>query len=55
MIAGGNIYQVMDKNVYDLLIVDGRWDMQSLLQGRLLSVWYNVSGRTKGVLTDLNL
>ncbi len=31
------IYRVMDKNVYVLLIVDGRRDMQSLLQRRLLS------------------
>jgi toxin ParE1/3/4 len=30
------IYRVMDKNVYVLLIVDGRRDMQSLLQRRLL-------------------
>jgi len=30
------IYRVMDKNVYILLIVDGRRDMQSLLQRRLL-------------------
>jgi toxin ParE1/3/4 len=30
------IYRVMDKNVYVLLIVDGRRDMQSLLQQRLL-------------------
>ena len=30
------IYRVMDKNVYVLLIVDGRRDMQSLLQWRLL-------------------
>jgi toxin ParE1/3/4 len=31
------IYRVIDKNVYVLLIVDGRRDMQSLLQRRLLS------------------
>lgn len=30
------IYRVMDKNVYILLIVDGRRDMQMLLQRRLL-------------------
>jgi toxin ParE1/3/4 len=30
------IYRVMDKDVYVLLIVDGRRDMQSLLQRRLL-------------------
>jgi toxin ParE1/3/4 len=30
------IYRIMDKNVYVLLIVDGRCDMQSLLQRRLL-------------------
>ena len=30
------IYQVMDNNVYVLLIVDGRRDMQLLLQRRLL-------------------
>jgi toxin ParE1/3/4 len=30
------IYRVMDKNVYVLLIVDGRLDKQSLLQRRLL-------------------
>jgi toxin ParE1/3/4 len=30
------IYRVMDKNVYVLLVVDGRRDMQSLLQRRLL-------------------
>jgi toxin ParE1/3/4 len=30
------IYRVMDKNVYVLLIVDGRRDMQSLLQRRLI-------------------
>ncbi len=30
------IYRVLDKNVYVLLIVDGRRDMQSLLQRRLL-------------------
>jgi len=30
------IYRVMDKNVYVLLIVDGRRDLQSLLQRRLL-------------------
>jgi toxin ParE1/3/4 len=30
------IYRTMDKNVYVLLIVDGRRDMQSLLQRRLL-------------------
>ena len=30
------IYRIMDKNVYVLLITDGRRDMQSLLQLRLL-------------------
>jgi len=30
------IYRVMEKNVYVLLIVDGRRDMQPLLQRRLL-------------------
>lgn len=30
------IYRVMGKNVYVLLVVDGRRDMQSLLQRRLL-------------------
>ena len=30
------IYRVMDKNIYVLMIVDGRRDMQSLLQRRLL-------------------
>jgi toxin ParE1/3/4 len=30
------IYRVMDKNVYVLLLVDARRDMQSLLQRRLL-------------------
>ena len=30
------IYRVMDKAIYVLLIVDGRRDMQSLLQRRLL-------------------
>ncbi len=30
------IYRIMKKNVYVLLIVDGRRDMQSLLQRRLL-------------------
>jgi toxin ParE1/3/4 len=30
------IYRVMDKNVYVLLIADGRRDMQSMLQLRLL-------------------
>jgi toxin ParE1/3/4 len=30
------IYRIMDKNVYVLLIVDGRRDMQALLQRRLL-------------------
>ena len=30
------IYRIMDKKVYVLLIVDGRRDMQSLLQRRLL-------------------
>ncbi len=30
------IYRIMDKDVYVLLIVDGRRDMQSLLQRRLL-------------------
>ena len=29
------IYRVMDKNVYVLLMVDGRRDMQALLQRRL--------------------
>jgi toxin ParE1/3/4 len=29
------IYRVMDKNIYVLLVVDGRRDMQSLLQRRL--------------------
>ena len=32
------IYRVMDKKVYVLLIVDGRRDMQSLLQRRMLDV-----------------
>ena len=32
------IYRIMKKNVYVLLIVDGRRDMQSLLQRRLLDV-----------------
>jgi toxin ParE1/3/4 len=32
------IYRVMNKNVYVLLIVDGRRNMQSLLQRRLLDV-----------------
>ncbi|MBM4307016.1 MAG: type II toxin-antitoxin system RelE/ParE family toxin [Deltaproteobacteria bacterium] len=31
------IYQIIDKNVYVLLIADGRRDMQTLLQQRLLS------------------
>lgn len=31
------IYRIMDRNVYVLLIVDGRRDMQSLLQRRLLN------------------
>ena len=31
------IYRIMGKNVYVLLIVDGRRDMQSLLQRRLLN------------------
>ena len=31
------IYRVLDKNVYVLLISDGRRDMQTLLQRRLLS------------------
>jgi toxin ParE1/3/4 len=31
------IYRIMDKNVYVLLITDGRRDMQSLLQWRLFS------------------
>lgn len=31
------IYRVMDKNVYVLLIADGRRDMQTLLQRRLLA------------------
>lgn len=30
------IYRILDKHIYVLLIVDGRWDMQSLLQRRLL-------------------
>lgn len=30
------IYRVIDKNVYILMIVDGRRDIQSLLQRRLL-------------------
>lgn len=30
------IYRIMDRNVYVLLIADGRRDMQSLLQRRLL-------------------
>lgn len=30
------IYRVMDKHIYILLIVDGRRDMRSLLQRRLL-------------------
>ena len=30
------IYRVIDKNVYVLLVVDGRRDMQTLLQRRLL-------------------
>ena len=30
------IYRIMDKNVYVLMIVDGRRDMQALLQRRLL-------------------
>lgn len=30
------IYRIMDKNVYILLIADGRRDMQSLLERRLL-------------------
>lgn len=30
------IYRIIDKKVYVLLIVDGRRDMQSLLQRRLL-------------------
>jgi toxin ParE1/3/4 len=30
------IYRVMEKNVYILLIADGRRDMQTLLQGRLI-------------------
>jgi len=30
------IYRVMDKNIYVMLIADGRRDMQSLLQRRLL-------------------
>ena len=30
------IYRAMNKNVYVLLVVDGRRDMQSLLQRRLL-------------------
>jgi len=31
------IYRIMDKNMYVLLIVDGRREMQSLLQRRLLN------------------
>lgn len=31
------IYRIMDKNVYVLLIADGRRDMQTLLQRRLLA------------------
>lgn len=31
------IYRVLEHNVYVLLIADGRRDMQSLLQGRLLN------------------
>ncbi|MEW6657379.1 MAG: type II toxin-antitoxin system RelE/ParE family toxin [Thermodesulfobacteriota bacterium] len=31
------IYRVMDRNVYVLLIADGRRDMQTLLQRRLLA------------------
>jgi len=31
------IYRIMDRNVYVLLIVDGRRDLQSLLQRRLLN------------------
>jgi len=31
------IYRIMDRNVYVLLIVDGRRDMQSLLERRLLN------------------
>ena len=31
------IYRIMGKNVYVLLIVDGRRDMQALLQRRLLN------------------
>lgn len=31
------IYRIMDKNVYILLIVDGRREMQPLLQRRLLN------------------
>ncbi|MBA3036980.1 MAG: type II toxin-antitoxin system RelE/ParE family toxin [Desulfobacterium sp.] len=30
------IYRIIDKNVYILMIIDGRRDMQSLLQRRLL-------------------
>ena len=30
------IYRIVEKNVYILLIVDGRRDMQALLQRRLL-------------------
>jgi len=30
------IYQIIDNNIYVMLIVDGRRDMQSLLQSRLL-------------------
>jgi toxin ParE1/3/4 len=30
------IYRIMDKDVYVLLVVDGRRDMQTLLQRRLL-------------------
>jgi toxin ParE1/3/4 len=31
------IYRIKDKNVYVLLIVDGRREMQSLLQRRMLN------------------
>ena len=30
------VYRVIDKNIYVLLVVDGRRDMQTLLQRRLL-------------------
>ncbi len=33
------IYRIVGKNVYVLLIADGRRDMQTLLQRRLLQAW----------------